>query len=222
MKQNWWKLLVVAILVVAVGVVLAIRNQDTEGKTATTTKPDIDTSISTPVEDQTQENTETEAQVQENPAPETAKPEDKNLDTSVKPDINPDAAADKKPKNEPAAKPAAVKKEKPSSAAVKPEQPKPSPEKLPKMIELGAEKCIPCKLMKPIIEELQKDYKGKLEVVYIDVREDKSAAEEYGVQSIPVQVFIDENGKEFFRHTGFFSKEEILAKFKEHGMDLSK
>ena len=74
--------------------------------------------------------------------------------------------------------------------------------------------------MKPIIEELQKDYKGKLEVVFIDVWKDNSAAEKYGIQSIPTQVFLDENGKEFFRHTGFFSKEDILKTFEDHGVKL--
>jgi len=92
--------------------------------------------------------------------------------------------------------------------------------KLPKLIDLGADKCVPCKMMKPILDELTVEYKGKLEVIFYDVWKNESYAEKYKVEIIPTQIFFDPNEKELFRHQGFFSKEEILAKWKELGFEL--
>lgn len=89
---------------------------------------------------------------------------------------------------------------------------------LPKLVDLGAGKCIPCKMMAPILEELKREYEGKLDVVVIDVWENPSEAQKYGIRVIPTQIFYDANGQEFFRHEGFFSKEEILQKFKDAGL----
>ena len=90
---------------------------------------------------------------------------------------------------------------------------------LPKLIDLGAGKCIPCKKMAPILEELKAEYAGALEVVFIDVWQNPAPGK-YGIQLIPTQIFYDAAGKELFRHEGFFSKEEILAKWKELGVNL--
>jgi thioredoxin 1 len=92
--------------------------------------------------------------------------------------------------------------------------------KLPRLLDLGAGKCIPCKMMAPVLAELRDTYKGRLDVVFLDVWEDPKPAETYGVSTIPTQIFFDAQGKERFRHEGFFSKEEILAKWKELGVDL--
>lgn len=91
---------------------------------------------------------------------------------------------------------------------------------LPKLLDLGANKCIPCKMMASILEELKKDYPGKLEVEFIDVWKNPDAAKQYGIEVIPTQIFYDATGKELFRHVGFFAKEDILAKWKELGVDL--
>jgi len=88
---------------------------------------------------------------------------------------------------------------------------------LPRLLDLGAGKCIPCKMMAPILEELKQEYAGAFEVVVIDVWQDRSAAEKHGIQSIPTQIFFDASGRELFRHEGFFSKEDILGKWKELG-----
>jgi thioredoxin 1 len=93
--------------------------------------------------------------------------------------------------------------------------------KLPKLLDLGATKCIPCKMMAPILEELKKEYAGRMNVEFIDVWENETAGKEYGVEMIPTQIFFDADGKELFRHTGFFGKEDILAKWKELGVDPS-
>ena len=95
------------------------------------------------------------------------------------------------------------------------------PKALPRLVDLGATKCIPCKMMAPILEELAKEYKGRLVVEFIDVWENPEAGKEYGITSIPTQIFYDENGEEFFRHVGFYPKEDILAQFRERGINLS-
>jgi len=92
--------------------------------------------------------------------------------------------------------------------------------KLPKLLDLGATKCVPCKMMAPILEDLKKEYARKLNVEFIDVWENEAAGKEYNVEMIPTQIFYDPSGKELFRHTGFFGKEDILAKWKELGVDL--
>ena len=92
---------------------------------------------------------------------------------------------------------------------------KPSQNILPKLIDLGAGKCIPCKMMEPILEELKHEYAGKLDIVVIDVWENPLEAQKYQVRVIPTQIFFDAKGKEFLRHEGFFSKEEILQTFED-------
>ena len=92
---------------------------------------------------------------------------------------------------------------------------------LPRLMDLGATKCIPCKMMAPILEELKQEYTGKLEVVFIDVWENAGAGKKYGINLIPTQIFFDASGKELFRHEGFFGKEDILAKWKDLGINLA-
>ncbi len=91
---------------------------------------------------------------------------------------------------------------------------------LPVLVDLGADRCIPCKMMAPILEELRKEYKGKLEVVFYDVWKDPAPADKFKIYGIPTQIFLDETGKELYRHAGYFSKEEILRKWKELGYDF--
>ena len=92
---------------------------------------------------------------------------------------------------------------------------------LPRLVDLGAGKCIPCKMMAPILEELKEEYAERLKVEFIDVWENPEAGSEYGIKLIPTQIFYDASGKELFRHEGFFSKEDILSKWKEFGVDLT-
>lgn len=90
------------------------------------------------------------------------------------------------------------------------------------MVDLGAGKCIPCKMMAPILAKLQKDYAGRAAIVFIDVWEDGSQAERFGISSIPTQVFFDKSGKEVYRHQGFLAEEGIIAKLKEMGVPEKK
>jgi len=93
---------------------------------------------------------------------------------------------------------------------------------LPRLVDLGAGKCIPCKMMAPILEDLKKEYAGVFNVEFIDVWENPGAGKSYGIKIIPTQVFFDAAGKEMFRHEGFFSREDILAKWQELGIDIEK
>ena len=92
---------------------------------------------------------------------------------------------------------------------------------IPRLVDLGAKKCIPCKLMAPILEELKSEYEGTLIVEFIDVWKNPEEAPKYGIKLIPTQIFFDASGKERFRHEGFMSREDILAKWKELGVDLT-
>jgi thioredoxin 1 len=95
-----------------------------------------------------------------------------------------------------------------------------APAVLPRLLELGADKCIPCKMMAPILAELRQEYAGQLQVDFIDVWKDESAGEKYGVRVIPLQIFFAADGRELFRHEGFFAKMDILAKWRELGVNL--
>lgn len=83
------------------------------------------------------------------------------------------------------------------------------------MVDLGAHKCIPCKMMAPIIAELQKEYAGRASIIFIDVWEHREQAQRFGIRGIPTQVFFDKQGKEIKRHFGFLDKKSIVAIFDE-------
>jgi len=82
-------------------------------------------------------------------------------------------------------------------------------------IELGADRCIPCKAMQPIMREIAQEYKGTIQVVFYDVWKTPKYSKDYGIQMIPTQVFIDKNGEEIFRHVGFYAKDDIIKMLKE-------
>ena len=87
-------------------------------------------------------------------------------------------------------------------------------------VELGSVNCVPCRMMQPVMEEIEKEYGSRVKVVFYDVwtPEGEPYAEKYQIRAIPTQVFLDKDGKEFFRHTGFFPKEEIVKVLKKGGI----
>jgi thioredoxin 1 len=95
-----------------------------------------------------------------------------------------------------------------------------APAPLPRLVDLGRGTCIPCKMMAPILEELTEEFADKLIVEVIDLRELPGAARRYGIRVIPTQIFYDASGTERFRHEGFMSREAILAKWSELGVEL--
>jgi thioredoxin 1 len=88
------------------------------------------------------------------------------------------------------------------------------------LIELGSVRCIPCREMQPVIKSIQKKYGSEVRVVIHDVlsEEGQSYGVKYGIKAIPTQVFLDSKGKEFYRHVGFFSEEELESVFKMRGV----
>ena len=89
---------------------------------------------------------------------------------------------------------------------------------LPRLLDLGADKCTACKKMAPFLEELRKEYAGKAVIDFIDVLKDPTAEALFNVRIRPTQIFYDRNGEEYWRHEGFLSKDEIIAKFSELGV----
>ena len=86
------------------------------------------------------------------------------------------------------------------------------------MIDLGAKKCIPCKMMAPILEKIEKKYEGRAAIVFIDVWENRDQAGRFGVRAIPTQIFYDTSGKETSRHVGFMSEADILETLSQLGV----
>ncbi len=88
------------------------------------------------------------------------------------------------------------------------------------LLQLGSRTCPPCRQMTPILDELRAKYATKFQIRYIDVRQDTAAGSKYGVRKIPTQIFYDRNGKEVFRHVGFYSKKDILGTWIKLGVKL--
>lgn len=87
-------------------------------------------------------------------------------------------------------------------------------------VELGSVRCIPCKMMQPIMKDIEKDYAGQVKVVFHDVwtPEGEPFAASFKIRVIPTQVFLDKEGEEYFRHEGFFPKEELIKVLKQKGV----
>ena len=88
------------------------------------------------------------------------------------------------------------------------------------LIDLGADSCLPCKMMAPILEKLEKVYRGKAAIIFIDVRKFPDQAKRFGIRAIPTQIFFDKKGKEVYRHEGFMSERqnvEIIAHMQKIG-----
>lgn len=85
------------------------------------------------------------------------------------------------------------------------------------MIDLGASECVPCKMMAPILEELEKEYAGIADIIYIDIRENPAEGRNYRIQAIPTQIFFDSDGKEVSRHVGFMDKQQIIETLTDLG-----
>ena len=86
------------------------------------------------------------------------------------------------------------------------------------MVDIGAKKCIPCKMMAPIIEELEKEYEGRAAVIFIDVWENPEEGKKFSINTIPTQIFYNAEGEEIQRHVGFLDKKSIVAIFEKLGV----
>jgi thioredoxin 1 len=86
------------------------------------------------------------------------------------------------------------------------------------MVDLGAKKCVPCKMMAPIIEKVEKAYQGRAVIHFFDVWEDREPATRFGIRGIPTQIFFDRDAKEVYRHMGFMSEEDIVSQLAKMGV----
>ena len=87
------------------------------------------------------------------------------------------------------------------------------------MIDLGAKKCIPCKMMAPILAKMEKQFEGKAAIVFIDVWKYNEQARRFGIRTIPTQIFFNEDGKEIYRHVGFMDEKAIINRLKKMGVE---
>lgn len=88
------------------------------------------------------------------------------------------------------------------------------------MVDIGAKECIPCKMMAPIMEQLEKEYHetGRAAIVFIDVWKNREQGTKFGIRAIPTQIFYDKDGKEVYRHEGFMDKKEIVSRLEKLGV----
>ena len=86
------------------------------------------------------------------------------------------------------------------------------------MIDLGADKCVPCKMMAPIMAKLEKAYEGRAAIVFIDVWKHNEQAGRFGIRVIPTQIFYDQTGREVYRHVGFMGEKEIVKQLGKMGV----
>ena len=86
------------------------------------------------------------------------------------------------------------------------------------MVDLGAHKCIPCRMMAPILKKLKKEYAGKASILFIDVWKHRDQASRFGIRAIPTQIFFDKEGREVYRHVGFMGEEAIVRQLEAMGV----
>jgi thioredoxin 1 len=92
---------------------------------------------------------------------------------------------------------------------------------LPRLVDLGADNCVPCKAMMPVLDGLRREYAGRLRVDFIDVNKSPVQAEPFRIYAIPTQIFIDPSGRELTRHLGFISREDILDTWRQLGYQFT-
>ena len=87
-------------------------------------------------------------------------------------------------------------------------------------IELGSVRCIPCQQMQPVMKSIREKYPTQVNVVFHDVWTEAGApyAKKYGIEAIPTQVFLDKDGKEYYRHVGYFPEEELVKVLQQKGV----
>jgi thioredoxin 1 len=90
------------------------------------------------------------------------------------------------------------------------------------VLELGADYCMPCRMMKPIVAEAKKEYEGRAAFIFLDVKENSLIAPAYGIRAIPTQIFYDKQGQEVWRHEGYLSRENIDLVLSKLGVELPK
>jgi thioredoxin 1 len=86
------------------------------------------------------------------------------------------------------------------------------------MLDMGADRCVPCKMMAPILRELETEYQGKAAILFIDVWKNPEQGKSFRIRAIPTQIFYDKDGREVLRHEGFMDKQSIVAVLERLGV----
>ena len=107
------------------------------------------------------------------------------------------------------------------ACATRPAAPAGASAGLPRLVDFGGSTCIPCQMMMPALEELKTEYAGRLQVEVVDVWDDPEIGRKHDIRVIPTQIFYDASGKELDRHEGYMSKQDILARWAQLGVDLA-
>jgi len=89
---------------------------------------------------------------------------------------------------------------------------------LPKLLDFGAGTCIPCKKMAPILQDLSREYKGRVIIKVIEVYQERKLTQANQIRLIPTQIFFDAKNQEVYRHVGFMDKEQIKKIFEKMGV----
>ncbi|MCX6002619.1 MAG: thioredoxin family protein [Chloroflexi bacterium] len=89
----------------------------------------------------------------------------------------------------------------------------------PTLADFGWRNCIPCKMMKPVLETLAEKQRGQLNVLIVEVYEHEDLMDQYGIKSIPTQILFDSQGKELMRHLGYWAPEEMALELKKVGVN---
>ncbi len=89
---------------------------------------------------------------------------------------------------------------------------------LPKLLDFGRGKCIPCKKMAPILKELSEEYRDRVIIKIIEIDQERGLTMANRIRLIPTQIFFDEKNREVFRHEGFMGKDEIRKVFQKMGI----
>jgi thioredoxin 1 len=93
-----------------------------------------------------------------------------------------------------------------------------NPKNLPMLLDFGMGVCIPCKMMKPVLEEVAREYEGKLLVKILELDQHRDLARQFRIRLIPTQIFIDSKGKILVRHEGFMDKASIVGVLNRMGI----
>jgi thioredoxin 1 len=102
----------------------------------------------------------------------------------------------------------------------RPEGAKTNGDTLVTFVELGSVSCVPCRMMQPILRDIENTYPGQVKVVFYDVwtEEGKPYVKKFGIRVIPTQIFLDARGAEYFRHEGFFPREKLIEVLRTKGV----
>ncbi len=112
-----------------------------------------------------------------------------------------------------------------SAAAANTHQPGNNPElteQLPLMLELGSTTCVPCQMMEKVLESLHSGYSEQFQVEFKDVTIKPEIGRKHHIKLIPTQIFFTADGREIFRHEGFFPEAEIINQWQRLGYDFTK